>query len=118
MLQPSDSDPLPSFAADVPITEPTTEPIHVAWKIHGKKQSNVYLDDHGYTNQSNEFVILLHNIKGGPILHKRKHPAPPFDDIDPRFEAHYDKATHKTWLQQELNLTHLDPLMREGIYKL
>jgi hypothetical protein len=87
MLQPPDSGPLPSFVADVPITKPTTKPIRVARKIHGKKWSNVFLDDCGYPDQLNEFDILLHNVKGGPLLHKRKHPALPLDDIDLHFKA-------------------------------
>ncbi len=94
MLKPANSGPLLSFAADVPATKPTTEHIRVAWKIRGKKQSNVFLDNSGYPDQSNKFDVLLHNVKGGPILHKRKHPAPPLDDIDPCFKAHFDKATH------------------------
>jgi hypothetical protein len=118
MLQLPDSDPPPSFAADVSITKPTTKPIRIARKIRGKKWSDAFLDNRGYPNQSNMFDIFLHNVKGGPILRKRKHPASPLDDIDPSFEAHYDKATHGTWLQQELNLTYLNPPMWEGIYKL
>ncbi len=118
MLQLPDSGPPPSFAADVPITNSTTKPIHATQKIPGKKWSNVFLDNCGYLNQSNKFDILLHNVKGGPILCKHKHPALLLDDIDPRFEAQYDKATHGTQLRQELNLTHLNPLMQEGIYKL
>jgi hypothetical protein len=99
MLQPPDSGTPPSFSVDAPITKPTTKPIHVAWKILGKKWPNVFLDDRGYLYQSNEFEILLHKVKGGPILRKRKHPAPPLDDIDQCFKAHYDKATHGTLLR-------------------
>ncbi len=125
VLQPPHSNPPSSFAVDVPITkltvtpiQPTTKPICIARKIRGKKWSNIFLDDCGYPNQSNKFDILLHNVKGGPILHKRKHPAPPLDGIDPCFEAHYDKATHGTRLRHELDLTHPNPPMWEDIYKL
>ncbi len=114
MLKPPDSGPLPSFAVEVPITKPTTKPIRAARKIRGKKWTNLLLEDCEHPNQSNKFGILLHNVKGGPILCKCKHPAPPLDDIDPRFKAHYDEATHGTRLRQELDLTHLDPPMQRA----
>jgi hypothetical protein len=117
ILKPPYSGPPPSFSVDVPI-KPTMAPIRVTRKIRGKKQSNVFVYYCGYPDQSHEFDILLHNVKGGPILRKHKNPAPPLDDIDPCFKAHYDKATHGTRLQQDLDLTHLDPPMWEGFYKL
>ncbi len=66
----------------------SSEPIQVARKVKGKKQSNLSLDNRGYPNQSHEFDVILHNVKGGPILHPRKPPALPIDDIDPRFLLH------------------------------
>ncbi len=41
-----------------------------------KKQSNVFLDNRGYPVQSHKFDVILHNVKGGPILCRHKHPAP------------------------------------------
>jgi hypothetical protein len=70
------------------------EPIRVARKVKGMKQSNIFLDDCGYPDQSHEFDIILHNVKGGPILHRCKHPALPIDNINPRFLLHYSKARH------------------------
>jgi hypothetical protein len=87
---PPDSAPPPSFSPDVP----HSEPIRVTRKIHGKKQSNVFLDDRGFPDQSQEFDIILHNTEGGPFLRKGKHPAPPLDEIDPRFKETYDEARH------------------------
>jgi hypothetical protein len=118
MLQPPDSNPMPTFAADVPSTIPTAKPSRVARKIRSKKRSNVFLDDPSYPNQSHKFNILLHKIKGGPILCKWQHPAPPLDEIAPRFDAKYNKATHGARLRKELNLSYLNPPMREWIYKL
>jgi hypothetical protein len=60
--------------------------------VRGKKRQNVFYDDGGYPDQSHDFDVLLHNIDGGTILQKRKHPAPPLDDIDPRFFAVYDQG--------------------------
>ncbi len=62
--------------------------------MHGKRRSKVFLYNNEFPDQTHEFDIILHNSKGEPILCKRKHPAPPLDNIDPCFEAHYDKACH------------------------
>jgi hypothetical protein len=98
VLQPPDSGPLPTFAADMP----PAEPICVARKIKGKKRPNVFLDNCRFSNQSHEYGIILHNVRGGPILCKLKHPAPPIDDIDPHFRSHYGKAHHGNKLQGKL----------------
>jgi hypothetical protein len=52
---PPDSNPLQSFAVDVP----HGEPICVARKICGKKQFNVFLDDRGFPDQSHEFDVIF-----------------------------------------------------------
>ena len=97
-LQPPDSGPPPIFNADLP----TGEPIRVARKIRGRKRPNVFIDDRGFPDQSDEFDTILHNVEGGPILRRRKHPAPPLDDIDPRFHAVYDESLHGDKLRKEL----------------
>jgi hypothetical protein len=84
--------------------------------VRGKKHPNVFYDDRRYPNQSNEFDVLLHNIDGGAILHKRKHPFPPLDDIDPKFFAVYDEATHGANLGKQLNLSHLDSTIQDKVY--
>ena len=51
-------------------------PIRVAPKAKRQKRlQNVFLDDRGFPDQSNEYDHLLHNIDGGPVLRKLKHPA-------------------------------------------
>ena len=102
------------FNADVP----TGEPIRVARKIKGRKRPNVFLDDRGFPDQSHEFDVILHNVDGGPILRRRKHPAPPLDDIDPRFHSVYDEALHGDKLRKELDLSHLPLGLREKVYAL
>jgi hypothetical protein len=44
-------------------------PIRVTPKMKGNsgKQKNVFLDDRGFPDQSNEFNSLLHNVNGGTI---------------------------------------------------
>jgi hypothetical protein len=78
----------------------------------------VFYDDRGYPNQSHEFNILLHNIYGSAILCKRKHPAPPLNEIDPKFFTVYDEATHGKNLRKQLNLSQLDMSVRNQVYRL
>ena len=86
----------------------TSEPIRVVNWVSGKKRQNVLYDDRSYPDQSHDFDVLLHNINGGTILQKRKHPIPPLNDIDPRFFAVYDEAAHGATLRKLLDLSHLD----------
>ena len=72
----------------------------------------------GFPDQSNKFDIILHNVEGGPILRRRKHPAPPLDDIDPRFHAVYDESLHGEKLRKELDLSHLPIGLRTKVYAL
>ena len=99
-------------------TDPSGEPIRVARKIRGKKRPNVFLDDRGFPDQSHDFDVILHNVEGGPILRKRKHAAPPLDDVDPRFLSHYDEKIHGEKLRTEIDLSHLDGTTRDLVYKL
>jgi hypothetical protein len=86
--------------------------------VRGKKRQNVFYDDRGYPNQSHEFEVLLHNINGGTILRKRKHPAPPLDDIDPRFFAVYNETAHGANLRKLLDLLHLNKSVQNHVYQL
>ena len=58
---------------------------------------------------------LLHNIDGGPILHKLKHPPLSLDEVDPKFFSAYDKSKHGAQLKKDLNLSHLEPAVRDQI---
>jgi hypothetical protein len=70
---------------------------------------NVFYDNRGFPDQSDEFDHLLHNINGGVILCKKKHPQPPLDVIDPTFNYQFDDALHAEKLRSELLLDHLLP---------
>ncbi len=95
-------------------------PIRVTPKMRGNssKCRNVFMDDRGFPDQSNEFVSLLHNVNGGTILCKRKHPAPKLDNINPRFHVVYNDKLHGKQLCQNLNLSHLVPSLRTQVYGL
>jgi hypothetical protein len=45
------------------------------------------------------------------------HP-PPLDEVDPEFFSAYDKSKHGAQLKNDLDLSHLEPAIRDGIYKL
>ena len=70
------------------------------------------MDDRGFPDQSDEYDTLLHNVDGGPILRKLKHPAPPLDVHDPSFHFPFDEALHGERLREQLDLSHLDPSIR------
>ena len=95
-------------------------PICVTPKMKGYsgKRKNVFLDDCGFPDQSNEFNSLLHNVDSGTILRKRKHPAPKLDEIDPRFHMLYNKKLHGKQLRKDLDLSHLKPHLWTEVYGL
>jgi hypothetical protein len=80
--------------------------------------SNVFINDRGFPDKSDHFDNLLHNIEGGPMLCKSKHPPPPLDEVDPKFYSAYDESKHGQQLKQDLDLSHLYPHVQEKIYVL
>ena len=91
-------------------------PIRVCPKPKRRRKSeNVFLDERGYPDQSDEFDKLLHNVDGGTILRKRKHAAPPLNDIDPAFASPYVEAKHGERLRKELDVSHLEPSLQTAV---
>jgi hypothetical protein len=97
---------------------PTLAPIRIAPKPKRQKRTNnVFLDDRGFPDQSDDYDHVLHNVDGGPILRKLCHPAPALDkDTDPAFYAPFIPVEHKDQMCKELDLSHLDPDLQERIY--
>ncbi len=86
-------------------------PIHVSPKPKCcRKSRNVFYDDRGFPNQSDEFHHLLHNIDGGVILCKKKHPQPPLDVDNPTFNYEFDESLHGDKIKSELSVDHLLPV--------
>jgi hypothetical protein len=88
----------------------SSSPIRVSPKpkVQGTKRSkNVFFDNHGFPNESEEYDQLLHNINGGVILRKKKFPTPPLDNIDPEFNWVYSEELHGEKLRTGLDLSHL-----------
>ncbi len=90
----------------------------MAAKHKGRSRlKNVFVDDRGFPDQSDEYDTLLHNVDGGPILRKLKHPPPPVDVPDPRFLP-YDESIHGGHLREQLNLSHLDSSIQLAVTNL
>ncbi len=78
----------------------------------------MFVDNRGFPDESEYYKNLLHNIDGGPILRKLKHPPPALDEVDPAFFCAYDESKHGEQLMKDLNLLHLEPNIREQVYAL
>ena len=97
--------------------DPTLAPIRVAPKPKRRKRTNnVFLDDRGFKDLSDDYDHVLHDVDGGPILRKLRHPAPALDaDIDPAFHSPFVPAKHEDQMHKDLDLSHLDPNLQEKI---
>jgi hypothetical protein len=111
----SQADPPPQSA-----TPPPRNIICVAAKGKGGRRriKNVFVDDHGYPDQTDDHSSLLHNIKSGHVLRKFWHPPLPINMVDPSFDFPLNEALHGAPLHQQLNLSHLDNALQARIYAL
>ncbi len=71
--------------------------IWVAPKSNRQKQlQNVFLNNWGFPDQSNNYNHLFHNIDGGPVLQMLWHPMPDLDGpIDLCFNSPFIPKQHK-----------------------
>jgi hypothetical protein len=102
-------------------TAPTERmPIRVERKPkHSKRLQNVFLDDQGFPDQSDEYDHVLHNIKGRPILRKLKHPKPDFyAPPNPAYYSEFIPKKHKAQMRKDVDLSHLDPDLQEQVYSM
>ena len=94
-------------------------PIRVAPKAKSRSRiKNVFIDDRGFPDQSDEFDMLLHNIDGGPVLRKLRHPAPPLDEPDDPFTFPFSEGLYGDRTRKDLDLSHLAPDLQQQIYAL
>ncbi len=106
----------PPTPTSKPAGKPTGSPICVAAKNKSRRRlRNVFVDDRGFPDQSDEYNTLLHNIDGGSILRKLKHPPPPLDMVDPTFHFPFDECLHGKHLRTQINLSHLHPLVQPKV---
>jgi len=101
-------------------TPPPGNIIRVAAKGKGghRRLKNVFAVDRGYPDLTDDHNTLLHNIDGGTVLRKLRHPAPPLDEVDPSFDFTFDESLHSECLRLQLNLSHLDDALQVRIYAL
>ena len=98
------------------ISEPNLVPIRVAPKFRSsksKKRTNNYVsplfDSRGHPDEETDWESMLPEVKAGKLIRKRKHAAPPIDNVDPNFGVPYNEAKHGDILRSALDLSHLTP---------
>ena len=85
---------VPLYHSSEPTDQPRA-PIRPAYKPKGKgRMKNVFMDDRGFPDPSDDFDHFLHNMDECTLVRKRKHPPRPIDGIDPAFDVQYDEAIH------------------------
>ena len=84
----------------------------------GKKRKNVFYDNRGFPDQSEEFEYLLHRTGGGKVIRKRLHPAPSLDEVDQKFNTPFDEKKHGEKLRRELKVDHLPPDLQKDLTEL
>jgi hypothetical protein len=95
-------------------------PIRVAHKPKRRKRlQNVFLDDRGFPDQSDDYDTLLHGVDGGPILWKLKHPQPDINaPIDPSYYLPFIAEKHEAQMRKDMDLSHLSPTLQEKLYQI
>lgn len=67
----------------------------------GGRRPNIFIDDRGYPDPSDEIDTLVHSIGGAPILRKCVHPRREVDDIDPAFNVKYNEEVHSPQFREQ-----------------
>ncbi len=93
-------------------------PIRVSPKPkHRKRLNNVFLDDRGFPDVSDNYNNMLHDVDGGPILRKLWHPKPDLSaPIDPLYHLPFIAKKHEEIMKHDMDLLHLKPNLQERIY--
>ena len=76
---------------------PESSPIRVDAKLKCRKcLQNIFLNDRGFADQSNNYNHVLHGMDGGPILWKLCHPQPDLDaPVDSLYYLPFVAEKHK-----------------------
>ena len=84
---------------------------------HRKRLNNVFLNDRGFPDVSDDNDHVLHNIDGGPILRKLWHPKSDLTvSVDPLYYSPFIPELHEAILKRDMDLSHLEPDLQERIY--
>jgi hypothetical protein len=82
-----------------------------------KRLQNVFLDNRGFPDQSNDYNHVLHGMDGGPIFWKLRHPQPDLKaPVDPLYYLPFVAKRHKALMRKDMDLSHLNPTLQEKIY--
>ncbi len=95
-------------------------PIRVEPKPKRRKRlQNVFLDNRGFPDQSDEYDHVLHDIDGGLILRKLKRPKPDLNaPPDHAYHLPFIPKKHEAQMHQDMDLLHLSPNLQEQVYGL
>jgi hypothetical protein len=89
---------------------PSKSPICVTpWPKSWQKSRNVFYNNRGFPDQSNDFNHLLHNIDSGVIVWKTEFLAHVLDVHHPLFDYSFSEKLHSPIFKKDLSLTHLSP---------
>jgi hypothetical protein len=90
-----------------------------SWQTQvSKAGAECFANDCGFPNETKHYEALLHNVESSVILQKLKYPAPPLDKVNPLFLCTYDEAKHGKQMRRDLDLSHLEPHIRNRAYAL
>jgi hypothetical protein len=68
-----------------------------------RKLQNVFFDNQGFPDQSDEYNQLLHSINRGPVLRKLRRPMPNLNNpINPNFNHPFVPEEHKELMQKKM----------------
>ncbi len=82
-----------------------------------KRLNNVFLDDRGFPDVSDDYDHVLHDIDGGPILRKLRHPKPDLNaPMDPLYYSLFIPEKHEAILKHDMDLSHLKPDLQNRMY--
>ncbi len=82
-----------------------------------KRLNNVFLNDRGFPDVSDDYDHVPHDIDGGPILRKLWHPKPDLTTpMNPRYYSPFIPEKHEAIMKCDMDLSHLEPDPQERIY--
>ncbi len=68
---------------------------------------------------SNDYNHVLHDVDGGPILHKLRHPKPDLSaPMDPLYYLPFIPEKHEAIMKHDMDLSHLESNLQERIYNI
>ncbi len=109
-----------STTASSPNASSARSPIRVDPKPKCQKRvQNIFLDDRGFPDQSDEYDHVLHHVTGRAVLRKLKHPKPDLEaPPDLAYHSTFFPEKHKAQLCKDVDLSHLEPNLQEKVYNI